>query len=153
MSRLWLRRILLAFGCLAFPAANGPWLLGVFMILAAGSGEHMSVQMTGMVTCPEVLEWTPWADGAGVVHRGYFTESIDSTATIIAHRVGTDAKGFARLTLYQAKYQHPDGHIEVWAANGPAEFMEVDDLAAATWAASILVAGVVSLVIASRLKR
>jgi hypothetical protein len=153
MSRLWLRRILFTFGFLAFPGAVVPWLLGVLMILAAGSGESSSVRNNGTVTCPELLEWTPWTDGEGVLRRGDFTFGIAENTTIIAHRVGTHAKLFARLTMYQAKYQYPDGHIEVWAANGPTPIVSVDDFAAATWAASILVAGVVSLVIASRLKR
>jgi hypothetical protein len=154
MSRLWLRRILLTVGFLAFPAAVVPWLLASLLAFGIGSSEHMSVVNSGMVTCPEVLEWTPWSDGAGIVHRGYFADRIDPDASIIAHRIGTDEKLLwcMRLTMYQAKYQHPDGHVEIWAANGPDVIMSVDQLAAVTWAFAVLTAGAVGLVIASRLK-
>ena len=89
MSKCWFRRILLVSGFLAFPAALVPWLLGVFMILAAGSGESVSVRQTGMVTCPELLQWTPWTDGAEDVRHGDFTFRINEDSAIVGHRVGT----------------------------------------------------------------
>lgn len=154
MSRIWLRRILLTSGFLAFRSAVGPWLLGSFLAFGIGSNEHMSVINSGMVTCPDILEWTPWADGAGVVHRGYFTERIDPGALIIAHRIGTSEQPMwcIRLTMYQAKYQYPDGRVELWAANGPTDITSVDDLAAVTWAAAILFPGWICFVFARRLK-
>jgi hypothetical protein len=117
-----------------------PWILGNFIILAAGSGESVSVRQTGMVTCPEVLHWSKWNVGSGSVTN--HEDRFDEKAEIIEYRIGIDKKLFAQLTFYQAKYRLPDGRIEIGPARGPVAFISVD---APRAVACSLVAGVISL--------
>jgi hypothetical protein len=155
MYRRSLRIFLFTCGVLLLLATFIPWVLGSFMILAAGSGESVSVRNTGMVTCPELLEWTSWADGPGdVCHRHpAFTVRDDlRDAEIVAHRVGRDSKLFSVLTFYQAKYRYPDGRIEVAPADGPKSLVSVNRGLAAICSISAFVAGLFSFHFATRHK-
>lgn len=152
MCRRSLHIFLATCGVLLCLATIVPWVLGNFMILAAGPRESVSVCDIGMVTCPDILKWTCWADGPGDVYRGHFAERVDPDAEIVAHRIGRDSKLFADLTFYQAKYRHPDGRIEVAPANGPKSIVSVNQGLAVICSISAFAASIFSFVFASRLK-
>lgn len=106
-----------------------PWIFGNLMILAAGSGESVSVNSTGMVTAPDALKWSEWLPGKGPLIRRdglYPNIEIDDRAEVVEYRIGTDRKYFAQLTFYQARYRLPDGTIHVGPANGPKSLISVD---------------------------
>ncbi len=140
-ARMWLKVTGTIFA-LVLPV---PWILGNFMILAAGSGESVSVRNTGMVTTPDVLKWTEWLPGKGPLVRMddlYPNITIDDKAEIVEYRIGIDRKLFAQLTFYQAKYRLPDGTIQVGPANGPKSLISVDTPLAIGFS---LIAGAISI--------
>jgi len=143
-----------AIGVVALLLIPIPWVLGNFIVLAAGSGETVSVRDHGIVTCPQILEWSEWKQGNGSVRHypGYVSAGrVFEAARITQYRVGVDRKLFSQLTFYQAKYQFPDGSIETGPAEGPVGLVSVDTSRAAM--ASLLAAaiGLSFLVFSSRL--
>ena len=145
-----IRNCFFAAGAMLLLCTAAPWGLGYFMIIATGSGETVSVRETGMVTCPDVLTWSPWENGSGAVTHGQLAVRIPANAEIIAHRIGRDSKMFAELTLYQAKYHLPDGRIESAPADGPKALISVNQESALTWSALALVSGIACLFFATR---
>ncbi|MEJ7593585.1 MAG: hypothetical protein WKF77_18765 [Planctomycetaceae bacterium] len=144
------RSCLFAAGAMLLLCTAAPWGLGYFMIIATGSGETVSLRETGMVTCPEVLTWSPWKNGSGAITQGQLAERIPADAEIIAHRIGINSRMFAELTHYQAKYRLPDGRIETAPADGPKALVSVNRESAMTWSALALFSGIACLFFATR---
>ncbi len=153
MPRYWLRMFLFCGGVLSLLSTVVPWGLALLVSASAGTGEYISVSNTGMVTCPEVLQWSEWIDGSGPVYQGSFAERIEPEATIIAYRTGTDANLLAKLTMYQARYRQVDGTVVEWAANGPERLVSINRPLVVNYSAALLVVSLACFGLAHRLAR
>lgn len=125
-----------------------PWIIGEYIALSFGSGESVSVRIVGMVTCPELFEWSPWHSGSGDLAYREWNDArgaVTDSTPIVGWRIGRDAQWFAELTFYQARYNLPDGSILEGPAYGPQPLVSVNERLAAMTSTVVLALAVLCL--------
>ena len=130
-----------------------PWISGEYIALSLGSGESVSVRNVGMVTCPELLKWSPWQSGSGELAYREWNDArgtVTDSTPIVGWRIGRDTQWFAELTFYQARYNLPDGSFIEGPAYGPQPLVSVNERLAAMTSTVALALAVLCLLLYQR---